>query len=63
MGWQYLSLSYLFLPVSTIGVSGAFKWRSRRTGKMFYSGRDSDASFTSLKKVILASAVFEEDFS
>jgi len=66
MGWQYisyypwetLSLSCLFLPVLTIRVSGAFKWRSRRTGKVFNSGRDSDASFTSLKKV-----VFEEGFS
>ena len=58
MGWQYFSLSCLFLPVSMIRVSGAFKWRSRRTGKVFYSGRDSDASFTSLKKI-----VFEEGFS
>ena len=38
-------------------VSGAFKWRSQRTGKVFCSGQDSDASFTSLKKV-----VFEEGF-
>ena len=66
MGWQYisyypwetLSLSCLFLPVSTIRVSGAFEWRSRRTRKVFYSRRDSDGSFTSLKKV-----VFEEGFS
>ena len=63
MGWQYLSLSCLFLPVSTIRVSGTFKWRSWWTGKVFYSGWDSDASFTSLKKVVLASAVFEEGFS
>ena len=44
-------------------VSGAFKWRSRWTRKVFYSGWDSDASFTSLKKVVLALAVFEEGFS
>ena len=65
MGWQYISyypweafsLSCLFLPVSMIRVLGAFKWRSRWTRKVFNSGRDSDASFTSLKKVI-----FEEGF-
>jgi len=65
MGWRYisyypwetLSLSCLFLPVLTIRVSGAFKWRSQQTEKVFCSGQDSDASFTSLKKV-----VFEEGF-